>query len=128
MGALCLLPGLLSELGLDPERALASAGLLPSSLDSPESRIPYSAFGRLLAESARRAGRPYLGLLVGRLWTLDHMGLLGQLMKHSPTLGDALRTLAVYHRLNSEGGTVFLSESKEVAAVGYAVHQPWWLA
>lgn len=124
VGALCLLPGLLGELGLDPETALTSAGLLPTSLDHPESRIPYSAFGRLMSESARRSGRPHLGLLVGRLWTLDHMGLVGQLMKHSPTLGDALRTLAVYHRLNSEGGTVFLSESGDVAALGYAVHQP----
>jgi len=124
VGALCLLPDLLRALGLEPEPALTGAGLLPSSLDSPENRISYSAFGRLLADSARRTVRPHLGLLVGRLWTLDHMGLVGQLMKHSPTLGDALRTLAVYHRLNSEGGTVFVSESKEVAAVGYAVHQP----
>src|SRR6185295_2556709 len=73
VGALCLLPDLLRALGLEPETALTGAGLSPSSLDSPENRISYSAFGRLLAESARRTARPYLGLLVGRLWTLDHM-------------------------------------------------------
>ena len=124
VGALCLFPELLSELGVDPQLTLTSVGLPASSLDSPDNRIPYSALGRLLTESARRAGRPYLGLLVGGLWTLGHMGLVGQLMKHSPTIGDALRTLAVFHRLNSDGGTVFLFESKDVVTLGYAVHQP----
>jgi AraC-like DNA-binding protein len=65
-----------------------------------------------------------MGLLAGRLWTLDHMGVVGQLMRHSPTLGDALRTLAIYHRLNSEGGAVFLLEHGSAIALGYAVHQP----
>lgn len=52
------------------------------------------------------------------------MGLLGQLMRHSPTLGDALRTLAVYHRLNSEGGAVFLLTDNDTATLGYAIFQP----
>jgi len=124
VGALCLLPALLRELGLELGPLLSSAGLPPAALDSPDNRVPYPALGRLLAESARAAGCPHFGLLVGRLWTLEHMGLVGQLMQHSPTLGDALRTLAVYHRLNSDGGTVFLFESKEVVTLGYAVHQP----
>lgn len=124
VGGLSLLPRLLRELDLDAQALCVSAGLSPTDLDQPGNRIPYAAFGRLLAASAREAGRPDFGLLTGQLWTLEHMGLVGPLMKHSPTLGDALRTLAVYHRLNSEGGTVFLSESKELAALGYAVHQP----
>jgi AraC-like DNA-binding protein len=124
VGALCQLPGLLSELGLDPESIVASAGLLPSSLDYPDNRIPYAAFGRLMANTAHESGRPDIGLLMGNLWTLEHMGLVGELMKHSATLGDALRTLAVYHRLNSDGGVVFLSKSKDFATLGYAVHQP----
>jgi AraC-like DNA-binding protein len=124
VGALYLLPGLLRELGLDPVPVLASSGLPSSALDSPDHRMPYAAVGRLLAESARRTGRPDMGLLAGRLWTLDHMGVVGQLMRHSPTLGDALRTLAIYHRLNSEGGAVFLLEHGSAIALGYAVHQP----
>lgn len=122
--ALCLFPKLLSDLGLDPESILASAGLTPSSLDQPDNRIPFAAGGRLLAVSAREAGLPHMGLLAGQGWTLEYMGLLGQLMKHSPTLGDALRSFAVYHRLDCQGGAVFLNESKEVAIFGYVVHQP----
>jgi AraC-like DNA-binding protein len=124
VGALCQLPGLLSELGLNPESMLARVGLPPASLDHPDHRIPYAALGRLMATAAREAGCPHIGLLTGKIWTLEHMGLVGQLVKHSPTLGAALRTLAVYHRLNSEGGVVFLSEGKELVALGYAVHQP----
>jgi len=124
VGALYLLPGLLRELSLDPGSVLAGSGLPSSALDSPDHRIPYAAVGRLLSESARRTGRAEMGLLAGRLWTLDHMGLVGQLMRHSPTLGDALRSLAIYHRLNSEGGAVFLLEHGSAIALGYAVHQP----
>ena len=128
VGALCLFPGLLSELGVDPQLTLTSVGLPASSLDSPDNRIPYSALGRLLTESARRAGRPYLGLLVGQLWTLGHMGLVGQLMKHSSTIGDALRTLAVFHRLNSDGGTVFLSKARTWSLWAMRSTSPMWTA
>lgn len=124
VGALCRLPGLLRQLGLEPETLLASAGLPPSALDHPDDRIPYAAGGRFLAESARHAGRPELGLLAGQLWSLEYMGLLGQLMRHSATLGDALRTLTVYHRLNSEGAAVFLLEESDIVTLGYAIFQP----
>lgn len=124
MGALCELPGLLRDLGHDPAPILAAAGLTASSLDSPDHRITYPALGRLMACSVRLTGRSDLGLLTGRLWTLGHMGLVGELMKHSATVGDALRILVFNHRLNSEGAAVFLFESGDLAALGYAVHQP----
>jgi AraC-like DNA-binding protein len=122
--ALCLLPGLLTGLGLDAQSILASAGLAPTSLDNPENTIPFAAGAQLLAVSARASGLPHMGLLAGQGWTLQYMGLIGQLMKHSPTLGDALRSFAVYHRLDCQGGAVFLVESKEAASLGYVVHQP----
>lgn len=124
VGALSFVPGLLRELGLDPEPLLASAGLAPTALDHPDNRVPYSAVGRIFAESARRAGRPEFGLLAGRLWSLEHMGLLGQLVRHSPTLGNALGTLSVYHRLNSEGGAAFLRRDGDTVTLGYAIFQP----
>ncbi len=124
VGALSLVPGLLRQLGLDPETLLASASLPPTALDHPDNRVSYSAVGRLLTESARQAGRPEFGLLAGQLWSLDHMGLLGQLIRHSATLGEALRTLSVYHRLNSEGGAVFLRRDGDTVTLGYAIFQP----
>lgn len=124
VGAMCLLPELLGSLGIDPDSLLANIGLSRTSLDHPDNKIPFAAAARLLAESARESGLPHIGLLVGRDWTLGHMGMLGQLMKHSPTLRDALRSFAVYHRLDSEGGAVFLLERNEMTAFGYVVHQP----
>lgn len=122
--ALCLLPELLSSLGLQPEPILASAGLTLSALSHPDNTIPFANVGRLLTASARVSGLPHIGLLSGQDWALKHMGLLGQLIKNSATLGDALRALAVYHRLDSEGAAVYFLERKEVAMLGYIVHQP----
>jgi AraC-like DNA-binding protein len=122
--ALCLLPGLLRGFGLDPHAIIANSGLPCGALDTPENRVPFEAAARLLAASASASGLPHIGLMVGRDWTLEHMGLIGQLMQNSPTLGDALRSFAVYHRLDCEGGAVFLTEKKDTAALGYVVHQP----
>jgi len=124
VGGLCLLPGLLGKFGVDAATILARAGLSASALDHADNRVSYAAAGRLLTASAQAAQRPDFGLLAGQLWTLELMGLVGELLRHSATLGDALRTLAVYQRLNSEGGAVFLLDNKESAALGYVVHQP----
>jgi AraC-like DNA-binding protein len=115
---------MLRQHGADPQQVLAAVGLPPGALDSPDHTIPYQAFGSLMALAAHQTRRPDLGLQTGRRWTLAHMGLLGELMRHSATLGDALRTLAVYHRLNSEGGVVFLSLDEDMAVLGYAIHHP----
>lgn len=124
VGALCELPDLLSRFGLEATSLLAKAGLPPSALDDPDNTIPYAAAARLLVSSAHAADCAHLGLLAGQVWTLEYMGLVGQLMRHSRTFGEALRTLAVYQRLNSEGGTAYLSKTGEAVVLGYAVYQP----
>jgi len=124
VGALCELPALLRQSGLDPASLFANLGLPLSCVDQPDKRLEYATAGRLLAAAARAADCPHLGLLAGQAWTLEHMGLVGELMRHAPTLAEALRTLAVYHRLESEGATVYLSENKDTAVLGYVVIQP----
>ena len=104
VGMLAELPALLRRLGVEPADVLASAGLTPDAIAGPERQIAYSAFGRLLAESANRTNCAHLGLLAGRMWRLSDLGLLGELARHSPSVGEALQTLAVQQHLNSEGG------------------------
>ena len=122
VGALGVVPALLRQLETDPAPVLAAAGVDASALESADNTIPYTAFGRLLDEGARRSGCAYFGLLVGQAWHLSTLGLLGQLMRHSPTVGEALRTSVVHHHLNSQGGVVFLRERDAVAEYGYAIY------
>ena len=55
--------------------------------------IPYQALGRLCALGVARTQCPHFGLLVGRRATILSLGLVGRLMLHSETFGDALRGL-----------------------------------
>lgn len=124
VGMLSALPALLRRLGVEPADVLASAGLTPDAIDGPERQITYSAFGRLLAESANRTHCAHLGLLAGRMWRLADLGLAGELARHSPTVGAALQTLAVNQHLNAEGGIVYLNAGEETAELGYAIYLP----
>lgn len=122
VGALGVLPALLRQLGVDPAPVLTAAGLDASALDVADNTIPYAAFAKLLDESARRSGCAHFGLLGGQAWHLSSLGMLGELMRHSATVGDGLRTGVVYHHLNSQGGVVFLRQDGAVAEFGYAIY------
>jgi len=122
-GSLAEIPGLLRELGTDPAEVAGSAGLDTDALDSLENRIPFVATGRLLHECAVKTGYQHFALLVGQRTRLSHLGLPGQLARHSPTVGAALRAFAVYQHLNNQGMATFLLEKDGVATVGPVVYQ-----
>ena len=124
VGGLTRVPRLLSEFGVAAAEVLAAADLPPGALDDPERRFPYLAMARMLAVSVRATRCPHFGLLVGRAWGLDELGLIGRLMRHSSTLGEALRVGSLMQRLNSDGGTAFVVEQGRSALVGYAVFHP----
>jgi AraC-like DNA-binding protein len=124
VGAFAALPALIQHLGTDPVALMIGAGLAPDSLDLAENRIPYSAFGRLFRAAAERTDCGHFGLLAGRLWHLADLGLLGDLMRNSATVGEALRTLVVYQHVDSEGGVPFVLERAGIVDVGYAIYFP----
>lgn len=123
VGGLVELPALLRELGGDPAEVLASAGLDAHALDHADNRIPFVAAARLLHHGAAATQCPHFGLLAGRRWSLSHFGALGQLMLNAPTVGDALRSLAVFQRLHSDVGAAFLIEHAGTASLGYAIYR-----
>jgi AraC-like DNA-binding protein len=122
VGALDVIPQLLHQFGVDPAPVLADAGLEASALDLADNTIPYAAFGLIMGEGARRSRCEHFGLLVGQAWHLSSLGLLGQLIRHSATVGDALRSAIVHHHLNTQGGVVFLNERDAMAELGYAIY------
>ena len=123
VGGLSQLPALIRQLGTDPVTLLAQAGLAPDALDAPDARIPYSALGRFLRESASRTECPHLGLLAGRMWQLADLGVAGEIMRNSATVGQALQSFAVHQHLNSEGGLEYLMPRGETVELGYAIYQ-----
>jgi Arabinose-binding domain of AraC transcription regulator, N-term len=79
--------------------------------------------GRLLHDCAVKTGCPHFALLVGQRTRLSRLGLPGQLARHSPTLGAAIRILAVYGHLDSQGMATFLLEKDDIATIGSVVYQ-----
>ena len=123
IGGVRRLPGLLRELGLDPDAMLARVGLPPGALDDAEARVNYGQLARLLHEAANDVHCPHLGLLAGQLWHLEDFGLLGDLMRNSRTLGEALRSFTVFHHLYSDSGVVFLFNHGACVEFGYATYR-----
>jgi AraC-like DNA-binding protein len=124
VGPACLIPDLLRQFGVDPADVLAEVGLPPDAIDSPEARLSYAVFTRLLAAAAERAGCEHFGLLIGRRTGLDFLGPVGELTRHSPTVGDGLRNYVVHHHLYSRAGIVFLLTEGDVTALGLSVDHP----
>jgi AraC-like DNA-binding protein len=118
------LPQLIQQLGGDAEAVLVGAGLDRSALSHPDNRISYAAVATVLDRAARNTGCAHFGLLAGRLFHLSGMGLVGELVRNSPTVGAALEALTVHHHLNSEGGLVFLLKRGDYVDLGYAMYHP----
>lgn len=124
VGGLTGVAALIRALSVDPSALLASAGIAADALERADNSIGYGAFGRLLRDAATRAAYPHFGLTAGRMWHLEDFGTLGDLVRHSPTVADAVQTLTSYQHLNGEGGLVFAARHGSLIEVGYAIYYP----
>jgi AraC-like DNA-binding protein len=123
VGGLVEVPGLLRAFGVQPAEVLSHVGLSTDALDHMDNRIAFATADALLGECVARTGCPHFGVLIGSRWGLAQFGALGELMRHSPTVGEALRSLAIYQRLNSDVGAVFVLEHEGTLSVGYALYR-----
>jgi AraC-like DNA-binding protein len=123
VGFLYHLPQLLRRFGVDPVEVLAVAGLSSNALDNPERTIPYRTMGILATASCEKTGRAYLGLDIGSEIRTATLGVLGELMRNSPTLRIALQEFALHQHRHAHGGVVYLMEDQLHAFFGYAVYQ-----
>jgi AraC-like DNA-binding protein len=123
VGGLVVIPGLLREMGCDPSVILPRAGVETSALDHVEKRIPYVSMGRLFHECAMATGCPHFGLLAYQRVRLSHLGIPGELMRHSATLRTGLQKFVVYQHLNNQGTATFLLEDQGIVSLGCAVYQ-----
>lgn len=83
--------------GFNAEEFCRHASFDYALLQDVEARIPGSELKRLMLEAASYTGDEYFGLHQGLIMEFADMGLLGYVMMHSRTIGDAL---AAYQRYN----------------------------
>lgn len=124
MGATLALPAVLRSLGADPAALFAEAGFDAKLFDDPDARASFAARGRMLAHCVARTGCRHLGLLVGEQGGLHSLGLVGLLVKYSPDVGSALRSLVRYQHLHVRGAVTTLAVDGGLAALRYDIYQP----
>ena len=114
----------LREFGLDPDPIIKAAGFDPRLFEDGTNVIPHRALGRLCALSVARTQCRHFGLLVGRRATIQSLGLVGRMMLHSETFGDALRSLVAHLSVQDRVVVPSLAVEEDTAVLGYAVYQP----
>lgn len=118
------LPSVLRDLGADSATLLAEAGFDPALFDDPDNLVSFAARGRLLSHCVARTGCQHLGLLIGQQGGLQSLGLTGLLVKYSPDVGTALRSLERYLHLHVRGASTTLAVVGHTAMLSYDVHEP----
>jgi hypothetical protein len=92
------------------ERAFARAGVDLRLFHDPDNRLLLESVGRLLETCAALTGCDHFGLLVG------------ELMRHSATVGDALRVLLRHLHLQDRGAApLLLAPDRFSVILGYSV-------
>ncbi|WP_245444693.1 AraC family transcriptional regulator [Microvirga sp. KLBC 81] len=114
----------LRDFGIDPDPVIREAGLDPCLFDDGSNVIPHAALGRLLALCVARTGCPHFGLLVGRRATILSLGIVGRLMRHSETVGDAMRALVSNLSIQNRGAVPSLTTIGDTALFTFSVYQP----
>ena len=122
VGGLVEFPATLRGLGADPDAVLRCAGLPSNALDDPGTVVSYAQVGALFGCAALATGIDHVGLLSGAGWRLDHLGILGQLVRNSETFGDAMQSVVLHHWLNGAGAAPFLFRADSLVEIGYAVY------
>ncbi|SCX82721.1 AraC family transcriptional regulator [Microvirga guangxiensis] len=114
----------LRDFGIDPDPIIREAGLDPHLFDDGANVIPHAALGRLLTLSVARTRCPHFGLLVGQRATILSLGMVGRLMQHSETVGDAMRALVSNLSIQNRGSVPSLMIIGDTALFTFSIYQP----
>jgi AraC-like DNA-binding protein len=103
------------SLGLDPWRLAQAADVPRAALTDPDLKIRASTVGRLLSLAAERAGADDFGLRLAETRRFSNMGAVALIARDQPSLRKALEVMAQYQWMQSEGVSLLLEESGDVA-------------
>ena len=103
---------------------LREVGLVRTDIASPDGRIPYGAFMRLIERAALLLAEPGYGLKLGASHDVRDNGLLGFIAVNSPTLRDALANIERYISVTNEGTDAVLELAGPVSALRFRDADP----
>jgi len=114
----------LRDFGIDPDAVIREAGLDPRIFEDGANVIPHAALGHLLTLCVARTRCQHFGLLVGQRATILSLGMVGRLMQHSETVGDAMRALVSNLSIQNRGSVPSLAIGGDMALFTFSVYQP----
>ena len=120
MGAI---PEVLRSLGADLADVCAAAGIDVELFDDPHNLISYRTASHLFRVCVERTGCPHFGLLHGQKGGLNFLGLVGLLVRYSPDVESALRSLVRYLHLHIRGAVTTLEISGRMVTFSYRIYQ-----
>jgi AraC-like DNA-binding protein len=124
IGPAFAIPAILTEWGVDPQRAFAQAGVDARLFEDPDNRMPFNALGSLVEACVELTGCAHFGLLVGERFDLNSFGPLGELLRNSATVGQALRSLVLHLHLHDRGAApVLLAPDPLYVILGYSIYR-----
>ncbi len=103
---------------------LKEVGLSRTDVASPDERIPYAAFMRLIEQAAMLLAEPGYGLKLGASHDVRDNGLLGFIAVNSATLRDALANVERYISVTNEGTDAILELAGPVSALRFRDADP----
>jgi AraC-like DNA-binding protein len=119
---LLAIPALLAAKGVDPAPGFVRAGVDLRLFDRPDNRISFESAGRLLAVCADLTDCRHFGLLLGERFDLTGLGPIGELMRQSACVGEALQALMRYFHLHDRGAApILLTPDRSTALFGYSI-------
>ena len=123
-GPIQSLPRVITELGGNPQRVFRAAGIdLDTFVNDPEQRLGLDETARLLNTAIRHTQCSSIGILVGKCFCLNDLGLIGQLMLAADTVEDALHDLVIHSKLHDRGGApLLLPLTDPFCLLGYVLH------
>jgi len=125
IGPLIELPQLLTELKVSPELVFRQAGVSSRLFDDPENCVRPELIRHLLCCCAKLSGRGDFGLLLGSRFTLDKFGLLGDVMKNSVTVGEAIERLVLHlHFYDRAAIPLMIQTGHSSVLLGYSLRHP----
>jgi AraC-like DNA-binding protein len=112
---------ILADFGCAVSPILKQCGIEPESLDNPDTLIRYRDFLEALHLACEATGLPSFGLHLATRQPMTILGPLGFAMAEAPCLGAALKKLADYFHLHSNGGVVQLVVQDGTACWRYEI-------
>jgi len=95
-------PALAGSIGIDAAVALRDARIPPEALTDPDRRIPVMRLNQLLRSTAAAGQTESVGLRLSGEIHPDRLGLLGLILSHTATAGEAFEVVSRLSQLHNE--------------------------